>query len=433
MRENQPVNDEAAANRVRSRRLPVALEAGHEFSTVEAAEALGLSERSIRRAIAAGTLPASKKAGSYRISREALLRYASGKDGASPPQPLAKLVALPHPAETVAPLPEWLSSFVGREQELAGIVALLADPAIRLVTLTGPGGIGKTRLSTAAAAAAVEHFADGVAFIPLDSVHRPDQVVPAIAQALGLREQSTQSRQQQLQTFLRHKQLLLVLDNFEQILPAGADVASLLLGAKGVKAVVTSRAPLRVAGEREVAIAPLTLAKQQPTVEELLASEAGRLFVERAREHSSFTPDEQSAPLIAAICTQLEGLPLAIELAAARVGVLSPRQLHALLEHRLSLLTHGARSAPSRHRTMRDAIAWSYDLLAPAEQSLFRRLAVFTGGFTLGAAEYVGGTEGGEGEKGGGGGRAGGGATGGGSRRTPGSAATPLRFPSSTA
>jgi non-specific serine/threonine protein kinase len=266
------------------------------------------------------------------------------------------------------------------------VAALLDDPAVRLLTLTGPGGIGKTRLALAAAAAAADRFSDGMAFVALEAVRRVDQVIPAIAQALRLRERNGQGRTDQLAAFLRGKCMLLVIDNFEQVLAAGPDVAALLTATPRVKALVTSRAPLRVAGEQEMPATPLTLAGERAGLEEILAAEAVQLFVTRARAHSpAFSADEASAPFIADICARLDGLPLAIELAAARANVLAPHQILALLERRLPLLTRGARDAPARHGAMRDAIAWSYDLLAPHEQRLFRRLAVFADGATADA------------------------------------------------
>lgn len=304
--------------------------------------------------------------------------------------PLAAVITFPHMTEHAAPLPEPLSSFVGRQGDVAHVVGLLTDPAVRLLTLTGPGGIGKTRLAMAAATAARDAFADGVAFVALDVVRRADEVIPAIAQALGLRERSDQDQQAQLYAVLDRKDLLLVLDNFEQILEAGPEVAALLSATKNVTALVTSRAPLRVDGERALLIPPLSLAGERANPADLLAADAGRLFVERARARDpGFALDEETAPIIADICTQLDGLPLAIELAAAQANVLPPRQLATRLERRLPLLMRGARDAPTRHGTMRNAIAWSYDLLSESEQRVFRKLAVFVDGCTLEAAEWV--------------------------------------------
>jgi excisionase family DNA binding protein len=355
------------------------------LSTREAAAVLGLSERTIRRAIRSGALEASKEETAYRIDRESLARFAARTARTPGPRPLARIVTFPSGIET-APLPQPLSSFIGRGADVAAVLALLEEPAARLITLTGPGGIGKTRLSLAAASALnQDRFPDGIAFVPLADIHSPHMIMPAIAQALGLRPA-------QLRSFLRRKRLLLLLDNFEHLLAAGPEVAVLLTEEPQITALVTSRAPLRVTGEREWPVQPMSVAGDGASVAELLASDAGRLFVERAREHDrSFSVDAESAPLIAAACARLDGLPLAIELAAARVTVLTPQELNSRLERRLPLLTRSARNAPARHSTMRDAIAWSYDLLAPSAQRGFQRLAVFSGGFTLDSAESVGG------------------------------------------
>ena len=366
---------------------PVAVRA--PLSTREAAALLGLSERTVRRAILDGELAAAKDGTAYLIDRESLDQFAARRPPPPAPRPMARVVAFPGRPEA-SPLPAPLSSFVGRDDDIAAVADLLADPAARLITLTGPGGIGKTRLALAAAAVAADSFSSGAVFVALADVPSPDLVLPAIVQALGLRERPGQNRKDQLFPFLRHRQLLLLLDNFEHVLEAGPEVAALLSGAPEVKALVTSRAPLRVHGERELPAPPLTLAYATATPAELLDSEAGRLFVERAREHDpSFRVDAETAPLIAEICVRLDGLPLAIELAAARVKVLPLEQLHARLGQRLQLLTRGPRDAPARHSTMRDAIAWSYEILSPPERQLFRRLAVFPGGATLDAATAV--------------------------------------------
>jgi non-specific serine/threonine protein kinase len=241
-----------------------------------------------------------------------------------------------------------------------------------------------------AGAAGQRHFLDGAVFIDLSTTTLPRLVVPTIAQSLGLRERAEQDRRDQLCAFLSGRRLLLVLDNFEQVLTAASEVARILAAAPGVSVLVTSRAPLRIGGERELPIPPLSTAISSATPDALLASDAGRLFVERVQEHDpGFVVDDESAPVIADICAWLDGLPLAIELAAARCKLLPPRYLRDRLEHRLPLLTHGARDAPARQRAMRDAIAWSYGLLSPEEQRLFRRLAMCAGGGTLEVAAAV--------------------------------------------
>jgi predicted ATPase/DNA-binding CsgD family transcriptional regulator len=324
------------------------------------------------------------------------MRYAERSDALASPQPPAHLVPFPTSPSVTPALPQPLSSFVGRAADVAALVDLLTDRAVRLLTLIGPGGIGKTRLALAAATTAGAHFPDGVAFVELAAVSRPELVLPTICQALGLREVAGRDRGEQLHAFLAEKQLLLVVDNCEHLLAAAPDIAAIATKAPGVTLLVTSRAPLRVTGEQEFPVTPLSLPRiEQPlTAASLLVSDAARLFITRARAHDrSFTVDRQTAPHIAEICERLDGLPLAIELAAARVKVLTPRQLRDRLERRLPFLTAGARNAPFRHGTMRDAIAWSYDLLTPLEQRFFRCLSVFAGGCTLAAVESVSGTE----------------------------------------
>jgi excisionase family DNA binding protein len=361
------------------------------ISTREAAARLGMTERSVRRAIDRGDLPAARNGRVYRIDLADLERFAARwkQPAWSPPTPQIIPFTAAH---AITPPPTLLSPFVGRERELAALAALLRDPAVRLVTLLGPGGIGKTRLAIAAAEAVQEQFPDGVAFVALASVTRPEAAVAAIANALGLREQSGRDPQHQVQSFLKSRQMLLVLDNLEQVLAAAPAVAQILAHAPDVTVLVTSRAPLRLRGERRVPVPPMSGPDEAATPAGFLASDAAQLFVARALEHEpSFEIDEASALDIAGICARLDGLPLAIELAAARVTVLSPRQLYDRLEPRLPLLTGGERDAPHRHLTMRDTIAWSYDLLSDAEQRLFRRLAVFAGGFSLEAAEWISG------------------------------------------
>ena len=263
-------------------------------------------------------------------------------------------------------LPVQPTPLVGRERELADVLELLRSH--RLVTLTGPGGSGKTRLALQAAAELVGEFPDGVWFVSLAALRDPELVKPTIAQTLGVTEAQT------LEEYLGRKEALLLLDNFEQILDAAADVAELLRQAPGVKVIATSRAPLHLTGEHEYPVPPLA------------DDEAAELFVERVRATKpSFEPDEH----VDAICRRLDNLPLALELAAARSKVLVPEQLLERLEQRLPLLSGGARDAPERQRTLRGTIDWSYDLLGDAEQQLFRRLAVFAGSFDLEAAEEV--------------------------------------------
>ena len=291
-------------------------------------------------------------------------------------------------------LPAPLTAFVGRERELAGLRALLARRDVRLLTVTGPGGVGKTRLAIEAARELADGFAAGVRFVPLAPLGSPDLVLPAIARTLGIGESHPGGILRDLTEQLASTELLLVLDNFEHLLAAGPDLALLLAACPALTLLVTSRAALRVSGEHEFAVPPLPLPVERGTwtFEQIAASDAVRLFVERAEAvQAGFRLTPANAWDAAEICRRLDGLPLAIELAAARVKVFPPHALLARLERRLPLLTGGPRDAPARLRTMRDAIAWSHDLLDADEQRLFRRLAVFVGGFTLDAAIDVAG------------------------------------------
>jgi predicted ATPase/class 3 adenylate cyclase len=290
-------------------------------------------------------------------------------------------------------LPRQPTPFVGREREVGEVVTLLQRGEIELLTLTGPGGTGKTRLALQAAAELLDDFADGVFVVPLASVADPALVLSAIAETLGIREAGSQPLPERLRDVLATKKLLLVLDNFEHLVAAAPDVGHLLAAAPGVKVLATSRMPLRLRAEHEYPVPPLLLPRRQPppSLEQLSQYEAVRLFIARAQAITpDFAVDNANAPAVAEICYRLDGLPLAIELAAARVRMLPPQALLGRLEQRLPFLTGGARDAPARQRTLRDTIAWSYDLLDPDEQTLFRRLAVFAGGGTLEAAEAVG-------------------------------------------
>lgn len=282
-----------------------------------------------------------------------------------------------------ASLPVPLTSFIGRERESARICALLRDDATRLVTLSGPGGVGKTRLALRVAATLQDSFADGVVFVPLAPIADPDLVCPTIAQVLGIRDQGDQPPVELLITALRDIDGLLVLDNLEQVITAAPALAKLLAGCPGLKVLVTSRILLRVSGEQDVPVRPLEL-PDPASHPQHFETEAVRLFVERARAvNAEFALAPENARAVAAICQRLDGLPLALELVAAKVRVLPPQALLPQLARTLPLLTNGRRDDPQRLRTMRDAISWSYDLLAAADQDLFHRLAIFSGGFTL--------------------------------------------------
>jgi len=299
----------------------------------------------------------------------------------------------PAPVQRAATdLPRPLTVLVGREREVALVRRLILGDGERLLTLIGPGGVGKTRLALRIVDEIAADFADGAAFVPLAAVADPGLVPAAIARTLGVHEAGDRPLLAGLTRLLRDRHLLLVLDNFEQVLPAAPVVAELLAACPRLTVVATSRAALRLSGECEIPVPPLTLPDPAlPPSGDPADAEAVRLFALRAgsvRPDFALTP--ANAPAVAAICRRLDGLPLAIELAAARVKVLSPQTLLTRLERRLDLLTDGPRDLPARQRTMRDAIAWSHDLLTAEERVLFRRLSVFVGGFTLDAAEHVG-------------------------------------------
>lgn len=288
-------------------------------------------------------------------------------------------------------LPVQATSFVGREQELAEVASLLARPESRLVTLTGPGGTGKTRLALQSAGALVDDFRDGVFAVFLSAAREQDGVVTAVAQALGVHEQPGESPAATVASFLRERQLLLVLDNFEQVVEAAPLLADWMVAAPGLRLLVTSRAALRLSGEQVYDVHPLNVpANGSREAVYLVESEAALLFAARARAaRQDFVLTDENAAAVAEICSRLDGLPLALELAAARVRVLPPQALLARLDRRLGVLTGGARDLDQRQQTMAATIAWSYDLLAADEQQLFSRLGVFVGGFRFEAAEAV--------------------------------------------
>jgi non-specific serine/threonine protein kinase len=322
-----------------------------------------------------------------------------------PPQPAA---AVPEPVPTspgpvnwaaaltawppVPTLPVPPTALIGREDELAQVCALLWRGDVRLVTITGPPGIGKTRLALQVAAELLDDFADNVFFVPLAAIRDPLLVPSALAAARGVPEMGSQPIEARLAHYFRDKPALLVLDNFEQVLPAAPLLGRLLTAAPRLVILVTSRAVLHLYGEHEFTLPPLAWPDPQrlPAIGQLQDYEALRLFCARAQAVKSgfrLTPD--NAGLIAAICARLEGLPLALELAAARLKLLPLPVVLDRLGRRLDLLTGGARDLPARHQTLRSAIAWSYDLLGAPEQQLFRRLGVFVDSFSAEAAEAV--------------------------------------------
>ncbi|HLX57582.1 MAG TPA: tetratricopeptide repeat protein [Ktedonobacteraceae bacterium] len=289
-------------------------------------------------------------------------------------------------------LPTQPTPFVGREQEMTNLYDLLRRPDVRLVTLTGPAGVGKTRLALQVAAELSDLFADGLFLVPLAPVNDPEQTVPAITQTLGISDLSGQTPLTQLKGVLKDKQMLLVLDNFEQVIPAAVQMAELLAACPQLKIIVTSQVVLRLQAEREFSVSPLSLPnpKRLPDIIALSQYEAVALFIQRSQMvKPDFVVTNANAPAVAAICVRLDGLPLAIELAAARSKFFAPQALLTRLEQGLAMLTGGARDLPARQQTLRGAIAWSYNLLTSEQQILFRRLAVFVDGCMWEAAEIV--------------------------------------------
>lgn len=301
-------------------------------------------------------------------------------------------------------LPIQITPCLGRQEVSQRIINLLGQDDVRIVTLLGPGGIGKTRLAIDVAAQETLRFPDGVYFVPLAPLADPALVASTIARSLGLRDAGSLTAEERLHSTVGSKRMLLVADNFEHVAAAAPVIARLVAACEGVKALVTSRVPLRLRGEHEFVITPLETpailswgkaakskaAQRERELESLADYASVALFIERAREVKlDFELSMANASAVVEICRRLDGLPLAIELAAARLKLLSPQAMLTRLSKRFALLTDGPRDQPERHHTLRAAIAWSYDLLSSDEQAVFRRLAVFTGGWTLDAAEAV--------------------------------------------
>ena len=287
-------------------------------------------------------------------------------------------------------LPAPRTSFVGREREVARVKELLRGPG--LLTLTGPGGSGKTRLALEAARELLDEYPDGVFFVELGPVTDPRLIASAVAGAVGVRSEGARPTVEMLQEHLRDRELLLVLDNLEQLVAGSPVIGELLTAAPRLRVLATSRELLHLAGEQELAVPPLSLPDPSASPERVGEAEAVGLFVQRAvMVDPAFRLTEENAAAVAELCLRLDGLPLAIELAASRLKLLSPQAILERLEHRLELLTGGPVDLPARQRTLREAIAWSHDMLDEPERVLFRRLSVFSGGTTLEAAEPVAG------------------------------------------
>ena len=306
----------------------------------------------------------------------------------------AEIFPLPHPAGPPTNLPVPPTSFIGWAAEVDRLRALFQKPDVRLVTIIGPGGAGKTRLSLQVAGRLVETFKEGVFFVALGTIRDPHLVETTIAQALGVTETDDLSLTESLTTYLKDRHILLVLDNFEHVLRAASLVSDLLEAAPHLKILVTSRAVLRLYGEHEFEVPPLALPdlKHPSSPAELAQSPSVTLFIERAcAVQPDFSLNSHNAPAVAELCIHLDGLPLAIELAAARIKLFSPQAMATRLSNRLALLTDGAQNLPQRQQTMRGTLDWSYELLTAEEKAVFTRLGVFMGGCTLDAIESVAG------------------------------------------
>ncbi|MEP6776568.1 MAG: NB-ARC domain-containing protein, partial [Chloroflexota bacterium] len=377
----------------------------HDLTQTELADQVGCSPSTIRM-VESGERRASKQlaellAGHFRVAPDArenfleaarLTSHANEEPGVqrNVPGETEKVISNNLPAHSV-PL-------FGRRGDIEAVTNLILRDDTHLVTLSGPPGIGKTTLAIEAARAlkANPKFKDGIFWVPLASVSESEMVVPSIARILGVQDAGTELLTETLKRFLRERVVLLLLDNFEQVVEAASDIAALLVECPELKVLVTSREALNLRVEREISVLPLAVADEESKKGDAIShSPAVALFVERAQAvDARFTLTEENAPLVEAICARLDGLPLAIELVAARIKMLTVKALLARLQSsqkdsHLDLLSGGARDLPDRHKTLRNAIGWSYSLLSRDEQVLFRRLGVFAGGFTLPAAEAI--------------------------------------------
>jgi predicted ATPase/DNA-binding XRE family transcriptional regulator len=345
-------------------------------------QAIGLLERGERRRPHKYTV--EKLAEALELTGQDLARFEAAARRSSIHRAAAE------PAHRHLPAPA--TPLVGRDHEATSVARLLLREEVRLLTLTGPGGVGKTRLAVEVAGCSRDAFADGVVFVALAPLRDAGLIPSVLAETLGIKEVAGQALQETLTRHLQDRQMLLVLDNFEHLPTAAPLVGELVGRCLQLTVLVTSRAPLHLGGEHQFPVPPLPLSDatlQSPT-DYLKQSPAVELFHQRAQAiRPTFELTDTNVAIVAQICRRLDGLPLAIELAAARVKLFSPQALLARLDHGLQVLTGGARDLPKRQQTLRDTIAWSYDLLDADEQALFCRLAVFAGGCTLEAAEAV--------------------------------------------